>query len=522
MKSAYLLFLTLVTVVFIGFLIPQARADDAKGISIQNISVQPYSVKVGDTFTVTATLVNNSTFPISVSDMISKDCQGPFFTVSFDDHVKVGVTAKDGLTCSYVGLQERLDPGKKYTGTSPGLSFAYTAIQSGTANVTVTFPYEIKNQTDPNQSNMEQAISKSFLFTIYDSKTNSTIPTYGGGGPVVTITLDPLEQFKSGIPAKSITCQKDFVLIIKSEDGSPACVKLDTEKKLYERGWTSVLIVTTENNMTSNRPVEISSIKPSSALANPGGPSIQVALKNVGLSSITSLKATLHLNNDYVFDFKDITTSQPFLSGNSAYDTKILIGAGFSSELAYPITIDGVVNNVSFSYTQNVRIPYTNENFVNEDFSKNTIVPDSFVVCDTPYEYKQGFIPVLYMPANSDGRICVNYWNPNHPKNASLTIFDAKSYHIEKSITSWAEPDLIPVGNSTVTYTIKTGNQTGFYGVTVFCVGMPFAIGYDNNSNMSINDFSWEKQQTTSCPLMDFQFKVLSTKNIGIKYIPDH
>src|SRR5574337_430370 len=179
MKSTYLLFLTLVTVVFLGFLIPQARADDANDISIQNISVQPYAVKVGDTITVTATLVNNSTGPIFVSDMINRDCQGPFFIVSFDNHIKVAASAGDGKTCSYVGLQERLDPGKKYTGTSPGLSFAYTAIQSGTANVTVTFPYEIKNQTDPNQSNMEQAISKSFLFTIYDNNTNISIPHHG-------------------------------------------------------------------------------------------------------------------------------------------------------------------------------------------------------------------------------------------------------------------------------------------------------------------------------------------------------
>src|SRR5574337_733914 len=187
MKSTYLLFLTLVTVIFLVFLVSQARADDANGISIQNISVQPHAVKVGDVFTVTATLVNNSTVPIFVSDMINRDCQGPFFTVSFDNHVKVATAAGDGKTCSYVGLQERLDPGKLYTGTSPGLFFTYTATTPGTANVTVTFPYEIKNQTDSDQPNIDQTISKSFLFTIYDSNTNSTIPTYGGGGPVVTI-----------------------------------------------------------------------------------------------------------------------------------------------------------------------------------------------------------------------------------------------------------------------------------------------------------------------------------------------
>ncbi|MDE1767520.1 MAG: hypothetical protein KGI27_14790, partial [Thaumarchaeota archaeon] len=159
-----------------------------------------------------------------------------------DNHVKVA--EKQEAACSYVSLQERLDPGKKNTGTGPGLSFTYTATESGTANVTVTFPYSVKNQTDPNRPEIRQTVSKSFLFTIYDSNTNSTIPTYGGGGSVVTmtsdpvtITLDPLGQFKSGTPAKCITCQQDFVLVIKSEDGSPACVYASHAAQLLIRGW---------------------------------------------------------------------------------------------------------------------------------------------------------------------------------------------------------------------------------------------------------------------------------------------
>jgi plastocyanin len=216
--------------------VPQARADDANNISIQNISVQPYAVKVGDTFTVTATLVNNSTFPIFISDMISKDCQGPFFTVSFDNHVKVGVTEKDRITCSYVGLQERLDPGKKYTGTSPGLFFAYAATQSGTANVTVTFPYEIKNQTDPNQSNIDQTISKSFLFTIYDNDT-ITKSLNLGNHPIKKI-LSPLRQFQSGVATNDVICRPDMQLLIQNQENFPICVKLDSVSNLLHRNWS--------------------------------------------------------------------------------------------------------------------------------------------------------------------------------------------------------------------------------------------------------------------------------------------
>src|SRR6185437_16776784 len=91
MKSIYLLFPTLVAVIFIEFLVPQARANDVNNISIQNISVQPDAVKVGDTFTVTATLVNNSTVPIVVEGgtciPIIKDV--PLFTLKFDNHTKI-------------------------------------------------------------------------------------------------------------------------------------------------------------------------------------------------------------------------------------------------------------------------------------------------------------------------------------------------------------------------------------------------------------------------------------------------
>ncbi|MGI0009915.1 MAG: hypothetical protein ACREAE_00775 [Nitrosopumilaceae archaeon] len=47
----------------------------------------------------------------------------------------------------------------------------------------------------------------------------------------------PLKQFKSGIQLEEIQCKEGLQLIIKSRDGSPACVKPDTATKLVERGW---------------------------------------------------------------------------------------------------------------------------------------------------------------------------------------------------------------------------------------------------------------------------------------------
>ena len=47
----------------------------------------------------------------------------------------------------------------------------------------------------------------------------------------------PLQQYEKGFDAQDIVCKQDLQLIIKSEDGSPACVKPDTVQILVERGW---------------------------------------------------------------------------------------------------------------------------------------------------------------------------------------------------------------------------------------------------------------------------------------------
>lgn len=83
---------------------------------------------------------------------------------------------------------------------------------------------------------------------------NATYPTLEshscqvttGGGPEsiglessgnTTSIESPLKQFKSGIQAQNIQCEAGDELILKSQDGSPACVKPMTAKILIERGW---------------------------------------------------------------------------------------------------------------------------------------------------------------------------------------------------------------------------------------------------------------------------------------------
>ena len=47
----------------------------------------------------------------------------------------------------------------------------------------------------------------------------------------------PLEQFKSGVSQSDIKCRSGSILLVRTLDGFPACVKPSTGQTLVERGW---------------------------------------------------------------------------------------------------------------------------------------------------------------------------------------------------------------------------------------------------------------------------------------------
>lgn len=55
--------------------------------------------------------------------------------------------------------------------------------------------------------------------------------------PFIANQFSPLTQIQLGTNPTDIRCTSDFVLIFKSSDDSPACVKPETKEKLIERGW---------------------------------------------------------------------------------------------------------------------------------------------------------------------------------------------------------------------------------------------------------------------------------------------
>jgi len=51
--------------------------------------------------------------------------------------------------------------------------------------------------------------------------------------------LPPLKQVKSGVAPKAVQCKQGFTLILKAEDGSPACVDPMVSQILLQRGWSA-------------------------------------------------------------------------------------------------------------------------------------------------------------------------------------------------------------------------------------------------------------------------------------------
>lgn len=55
--------------------------------------------------------------------------------------------------------------------------------------------------------------------------------------PSMDLIFSPLKQFKAGTEARDVSCKQGYILIIKSQDGFPACVTPDTANKLVMKGW---------------------------------------------------------------------------------------------------------------------------------------------------------------------------------------------------------------------------------------------------------------------------------------------
>ncbi len=103
------------------------------------------------------------------------------------------------------------------------------------------------NQTGMNNTSMNSGMNKTGMMPPGTNQTamdqyamlhhgmNKTMPT---NSTVSTPKmLPPLEQVKSGVLPKDVQCKQGFTLLLKAEDGSPACVDPAVAQILIQRGW---------------------------------------------------------------------------------------------------------------------------------------------------------------------------------------------------------------------------------------------------------------------------------------------
>jgi hypothetical protein len=130
------------------------------------------------------------------------------------------------------------------------------------------------------------------------------------------------------------------------------------------------------------QPVEILSVSGPLQPVNPGGPVVEIALKNGSTEPIVNLAAKLELSRTFVFNF-DVTPSHPLLPENTISSKLTLIGGGFSDSLSYPLTINGTTQNgATFVYTKQVIIkqppvPPANSAVAKPTFSPSPIEPST-------------------------------------------------------------------------------------------------------------------------------------------------
>ncbi|MGH3629024.1 MAG: hypothetical protein ACRDRL_16510 [Sciscionella sp.] len=102
--------------------------------------------------------------------------------------------------------------------------------------LTIDYPNNIIDQSNPPTFDSWWLVDEKGNISKYDNHAIGTSLQLENN-TVANKIQSPLQQFKSGIALKDITCAPDLQLVIKAKNRSPACVKLDDVSKLVERGW---------------------------------------------------------------------------------------------------------------------------------------------------------------------------------------------------------------------------------------------------------------------------------------------
>jgi len=110
------------------------------------------------------------------------------------------------------------------------------------------------------------------------------------------------------------------------------------------------------NGRSQNPAVEIISVTGPIPPFTPGGPAVEITLKNVSAEPITGLTATLVAGRSFDFNF-EVAPSSPLMPNGSISQKISMIGGGFSDNVLYPLTIKATLQSGTTAvYTQQVQI----------------------------------------------------------------------------------------------------------------------------------------------------------------------
>ena len=106
------------------------------------------------------------------------------------------------------------------------------------------------------------------------------------------------------------------------------------------------------------QPVDVLSVQGPLPPINPGGPNVEITLKNVSTEPVVSLTAVFTNLGARDIDINfEVGPVNPLLPGATISDTQTLIDGGFSNNVLYPLTIEGTLQSGTiFSYVEEIEI----------------------------------------------------------------------------------------------------------------------------------------------------------------------
>jgi len=205
-------------------------------------------------------------------------------------------------------------------------------------------------------------------------------------------------------------------------------------------------------NTSSGFPIAVVSVAGPAPPFTPGGPTVVIALKNVGESPVVSLAAYLTVPwpkiGPYNFTF-NVNESNPLEPGQSANSTPVLIDGSIGNG-SYPLTVDAIMQGgTSFSFTEDVQIasPYqaTTSASVSQRSFNYTSMPSTFTIGGyavtvgqgtdyymkmgngTSYDYL-GFYTVFSITLGNQTQEVPFFWNTPYGPSASHPPYNATCY----------------------------------------------------------------------------------------------